>query len=349
LFTFKITYYDSDNDPPDCIWVFIDDEHFDMQKVDPSDNNYTDGVVYYYNTTVSRLTNHTHYFFANSTSPIQDNYTTEVYTGPIFYSKRPTLSNGCVIPSSGYPGLTEFSYRVTYTDLNNDTPSVVLVYIDNNPHIMTKLDPADFNYVDGVVYNFLITLERAVHNYYFWANSSFVLDGSVRLPFSGIYSGPSVNTIPTLTNPSVTPTSGVAGTEFIWLVTYTDADNNAPSFIYVYINGAQRTMTKQNPLDNDYTDGCVYRYTAILTVAGNYTYYFYASDGIDSVRLPSVGSYANPSVSAPESPPIIFDFQTMVVIIVVLVVIVAGVSIFIYAFMIVRKGKQELSIKLRFV
>ena len=243
--------------------------------------------------------------------------------------EAPILTGGEVDPISGYPSVTNFTYRVTYTDGNNDTPDIINVSIDGNMFAMVKEDPSDNDYTNGVIYNYTTTLPRAVHNYFFWCNSTDPIDSPYRLPSSGTYSGPSVNTIPTLSIGSVTPTIGIIGTEFIWRVTYTDGDNSAPTITYVYIDATQKTMTKQNPLDNDYTDGVIYRYAETIDVAGNYTYYFYFSDGLDTVRLPVAGSYENPEVTSPAVPPFEFDIWTLsIIIIIVLAGSVAAVLIY---------------------
>lgn len=98
--------------------------------------------------------------------------------------------------------------------------------------------------------------------------------------------------------PSVTPTEGDTTTNFVFQVTYIDLENDPPSFIYVYINNVNYTMTKQNSGDNNYTDGCIYLYSTNL-LAGNYHYQFSTSDGGAVVNT---SSYSGPTVSP--APPI---------------------------------------------
>ena len=91
------------------------------------------------------------------------------------------------------------------------------------------------------------------------------------------------NTPPTLSNPSITPSSGVADyTVFYFNITYSDPDGNPPAEIKVnisktgwYINA---TMTY---ISGDNTTGALYSYSTTLS-AGVYDYLFYASDGIAS-------------------------------------------------------------------
>ncbi len=107
------------------------------------------------------------------------------------------------------------------------------------------------------------------------------------------------NNPPVLSSGSVSPTSGTTDTTFTYEVTYTDADGDAPSYVRVYIDGVGYPMIK---VSGTYSGGAVYRYTTTLG-AGPHTYYFAASDGTDSARLPSSGSYSGPTVGTANTPP----------------------------------------------
>jgi hypothetical protein len=63
-YLFTATYRDSDNDPPVSIQVFIDQEGFDMEAVDPLDTNYTDGKDYFFKKVLSEG-NYNIYYSAN--------------------------------------------------------------------------------------------------------------------------------------------------------------------------------------------------------------------------------------------------------------------------------------------
>ncbi len=116
----------------------------------------------------------------------------------------------------------------------------------------------------------------------------------VTLPllFGGCSSGTSA---PTLTQPSLSPLAGNESTTFAFGVTYTDADNDAPSYVKVTINQTEHDMEKEVSGETEYSDGVVYVYSTTLPV-GNYTYSFSASDGDDSATLPVIGSYTGPTV-----------------------------------------------------
>ena len=120
-----------------------------------------------------------------------------------------------------------------------------------------------------------------------------------------------VNTPPTLAYSSeigygsdgVDPDSGTASTSFSFKVVYTDADNNPPNSPNVHIDGdatgvgmALDTLASDPTLrDGDYTNGEQYVYTTTLGV-GTHDYYFTASDGTDTARLPSSGTLSGPTV-----------------------------------------------------
>ncbi|UCG70299.1 MAG: hypothetical protein JSV09_04585 [Thermoplasmata archaeon] len=84
---------------------------------------------------------------------------------------------------------------------------------------------------------------------------------------------------PILTSGNVTPWTGDQDTQLNFTVTYTDIDNDTPSFMNVVINGTSFTMDQQNSTDTDFTDGCVYEYVTTLT-AGTYNFSFQCSDGL---------------------------------------------------------------------
>ncbi|MCG2826149.1 MAG: PKD domain-containing protein, partial [Thermoplasmatales archaeon] len=97
-----------------------------------------------------------------------------------------------------------------------------------------------------------------------------------------------VNTPPELSLGQVLPTSGYTGiginaTTFTYTVTYTDVENDAPD-ICVYIDNVSYNMSK-DASDEDYTDGCIYVFTTILSHK-NHTYYFEAMDWKDITTTP---------------------------------------------------------------
>lgn len=219
----------------------------------------------------------------------------------------PALSAGTVAPPQG-SNTTLFTYRVTYSDADDEPPEFMRVLVDGASYTMTKVDAADIVYSDGVLYEFRTTLGEGGHGYRFEASDG---KGLVRLPESGNYTGPQVlagpvNTPPSLASGKVGPVQGGTTTRFTFSVIYTDSDDTPPAYISTFIDGENRTMKKVVPDDIVFTDGAEYRYeTALNTTA--HSFYFEASDGQTGARFPSTGSIAGPNVSATpkNNPPVL--------------------------------------------
>jgi len=201
----------------------------------------------------------------------------------------PTLSSGGVSPASGSSG-TMFTYVVTYTDVDDNAPSYVYINVDGLQHSMSKVSGT---YTGGAIYSYTTSnLDVGLHEYYFETSDG---QATARLPTSGSYNGPDVtppNNPPSLSSGSVSPSSGNINTQITYAVTYTDADGDAPSYIKVYIDGASYQMSE---ISGAYTDGAIYRYTTTLGI-GSHTYYFEASDGQATARLPTSGNSSGPIV-----------------------------------------------------
>ncbi|NHI93937.1 MAG: hypothetical protein EAX96_15720 [Candidatus Lokiarchaeota archaeon] len=110
------------------------------------------------------------------------------------------------------------------------------------------------------------------------------------------------NIVPILSDGKVTPTTGTSSTTFKFSVKYTDANNETPSYIRVYIDGLSYDMVKQDEADSTYNDGCIYEYSTTLNTA-SHEYYFTASDGTDMARYPSTGTLSGPFLNQTEPPP----------------------------------------------
>ncbi|MHA1379552.1 MAG: Ig-like domain repeat protein [Candidatus Helarchaeota archaeon] len=209
-------------------------------------------------------------------------------------NKAPTLADGQVTPVSGNSAQL-FTFKVNYTDFDNNSPIYVNITI-NNTYIyeMQKENPNDNDYVDGVIFNFSTYLSAGSYEYYFNASDWYFKASS------SVYTGPTVTSInlnpPNLGNGRVYPTTGSNITTFKFKVNYSDPDNNEPSYVNVTIDSQVCTMAKQNPMDINYIDGATYEYSTTLTV-GNHYYYFNASDGVNSVGIPTSGNFSGPQVS----------------------------------------------------
>ena len=109
----------------------------------------------------------------------------------------PLLSNGAVTPQTA-DLCTEFTFKVTYTDEDNDMPFSITVKIDDDtPKAMTPMDAADIDYTDGKEYQYKTTLSLGEHQYIFAARD-WMADGTGD---TETHFGPTVTDIPDLCPP----------------------------------------------------------------------------------------------------------------------------------------------------
>ncbi|UCF08162.1 MAG: hypothetical protein JSW28_00245 [Thermoplasmata archaeon] len=86
------------------------------------------------------------------------------------------------------------------------------------------------------------------------------------------------NSPPTLTKGTVTPRKSYPNIDYTYSVIYTDADNDAPSYVRVNIDGVDYDMDPVDPTDTNYTDGRDYSVKKVMS-EGSYTVYYVANDG----------------------------------------------------------------------
>jgi len=219
----------------------------------------------------------------------------------------PVLSAGAVSPAEGN-NATLFSYRVTFSDADDEAPDFIKAVIDSTDYPMSKVNVGDIDYVGGVAYEIRTTLALGAHTYRFEASDG---KGSVRLPATGDYNGPNVvmqgtNTAPVLSDGKVSPGQGGTTTRFTFSVRFTDADNDAPSHVSLFIDGANRSMHKLIAEDIQYADGAEYRLETTLNMSAH-SYHFESSDGRLPARFPASGEFDGPNVSsvAQNNPPVL--------------------------------------------
>ncbi|MEX2681844.1 MAG: hypothetical protein Q6373_009590 [Candidatus Sigynarchaeota archaeon] len=186
----------------------------------------------------------------------------------------PRLVSGMVFPANGNQ-TTLYNYSVVYSDPDNSAPCYVNVSIDGVVFPMMKADPFDDNYTDGSLYYFTRYLQPGLHNYLFTTRDDTFLNSTA------VTSGPfvqHVNIAPILDGFSVSPLVGNSAHNFTFNVIYLDLNNDAPSYMRVLVNGLGFEMHKQDPGDNNYTDGCVYTLSRRFS-PGSYTWNITCSDG----------------------------------------------------------------------
>jgi len=185
-----------------------------------------------------------------------------------------------------------FNFYVTYKDLSNKSPQYVYVEVNGKNHTMLEKYDWDYDYTDGVLYEFNATADElgldrlGYYDYCFYAFNGTVLE---RLPtskdvyfdFELVNAPPELYPIENMCEPKV----GYFYTEFVFRVNYTDIDNDTPKYIYVqFINlDVKIKMERENPLDKNNIDGVIYiGKIRGLPVGGVYQYYYIVSDGFNS-------------------------------------------------------------------
>lgn len=200
-----VMYTDGQNRPPTTSNFVLGSTTYAMTT---SATSYSGGALYtvMFNAPTTSGTQSGSFSFANAGGSVALAAPAFVVTSST--ATAPTLASGSVLPASGAPG-SSFTWKVTYTDLNNDAPTVKQVSVDGTGHDMTS---GDITYCDGAEYSYSQTIEVGDHTYSFRFK-----DGSVEvlLPVSGATSGPTVAaataeptaTTPTTTTPTTMPTT----------------------------------------------------------------------------------------------------------------------------------------------
>lgn len=109
-----------------------------------------------------------------------------------------------------------------------------------------------------------------------------------------------------LISEQVSPENEVWGENFTFQVTYVDNENNLPVAGYpkLYIDGQSENMVENDPLDNNTSDGKVYKYVWETGEEhiGNHSFHFYVRDEVgENDRHPENGSFEGPFVSKREA------------------------------------------------
>ncbi len=318
--TWTAVYTDAENEAPQPIQVFIDGTAYPMQPSDPSDTNYKDGATFYYQMRLP-AGNHTYYLLCSDGVTIVRYPTTapDTYPEPIVVDNPPALADTAggtrewLTPSDGTHPITgssstQWTWTAVYTDAENEAPAPIQVWIDGTAYPMVKQDPTANNYRSGVTYLYQTQLAVGNHFYCLTCNDGVNPDVYYPSPAPNTYPEPTVtNSVPTLADvqggasqwlfpvnaDGSTPPTGPRSTAWKWRAVYTDADNDPPNPIQVWIDGTPHNMVPENPNDKNYRDGAIFSYQTPLPV-GTHSYYLLCNDGTNpNVRFPAKNATPN--------------------------------------------------------
>ncbi|MHA1893078.1 MAG: S8 family serine peptidase [Candidatus Helarchaeota archaeon] len=193
LLTFNVTYTDQDNNPPLYVNLTLNGTHYQMNKQNSLDKNFTDGCVY----EKSFYLQPGSYNYSMICADYKYTNSTVTHTGVTVTKTNlvlPALSSGQVNPSSGTIGTALFTFKVNYSDADNNMPIYVNLTVNSTTYSMHAQNTSDNNYMDGCWFEYEMYLDE-VGNYTYYFNCSDE-SGDVSL---GPFSGPEVN-IPGLMN-----------------------------------------------------------------------------------------------------------------------------------------------------
>ena len=198
-----------------------------------------------------------------------------------------------------------FTFRVKYTDDDNDSPVLIQLWIDEDDndafsqdekHTMA-IDGGDSDFTNGEDYTktLNVTAGDGTISYFFHANDGS--DQATGAPTS-VQTLVFTNNAPTLAwtgganyvSDGVDPQTAPGGSNFTFKIDYTDSDDDPPDPIQIWVDldnsgvydlGEKFSMNTDGG-DGDYTDG--EPYALVMTIPfigdGSVNYRFYASDGM---------------------------------------------------------------------
>ncbi|MCK4454917.1 MAG: carboxypeptidase regulatory-like domain-containing protein [Thermoplasmata archaeon] len=291
----------------DDVWVY------------EGDANTTDGKRYTFDTTLACGVDLSYYFSGMDEKGLDAAPTLEIFAptvacGPeLDWTGEPNFVSDGLDPQVG-DSLTNFEYRIQYSDRNNDAPAAgyprvhileLGADIIGSPFIMNPLSwvGAGGDYVAGRTYTYSTTLPvGSDYSYYFYAE-----DGGALTNQTATLSGPLV-TVPgdapvldwtgeaNFVSDGLDPEMGDTTVTFEYRIQYSDADNDAPGAGHPVVHvldggfdivGSPFTMSFDSWVGavDDYTAGAIYTHSTMLPVGADYSYYFYADDIVGRFNL----------------------------------------------------------------
>ncbi|HEX9907911.1 MAG TPA: putative Ig domain-containing protein [Thermoplasmata archaeon] len=258
--TFWATYSDYDNEAPTYVYAHIGSSDYSMTE-NGSDTVYYDGKFYGFSKADIPAGNITYYF------KVKDANSIDVTTSPVALSvnTKPTLTLDGVTPTGGNPGT--YTFFVTYTDADSNSPANVKATIGGADYIMTYNGSGG-----GYHYDKAMSGGTTVYSF----KTEDYRSGVVSTTPKNLV----VNNPPTLSGFGRAPGDPVyVTTELNFTMTFTDLDDDLPTDIKWRSGADNLTMSEVDPADTTTSDGKEYYLEMYLTTHGLHNYDFGASDG----------------------------------------------------------------------
>ena len=228
-----------------------------------------------------------HYFHIRSVDNA-GNWQSTVHLGPFFIDTTPPAAVIDLASSNPTRTSIDLSWTAPGDDANTGTASTYDIRYSTSPITDTNWgsatqcigEPAPS--AAGSAETFTVTGLSNLTTYYFTLKTADKVSNWSTL--SNVASGTTQNSPPVLSDGAVSPTRGYASTTFIYSITYTDAENDAPISVTVSIDdGTPVAMAVKAGEDSVYSNGESYEYTTTGTELslGSHSFQFAASDGID--------------------------------------------------------------------
>lgn len=151
-----------------------------VSEMTPINQSITDKTVTSFIDTTA-VSGKTYYYAVTATDTAGNEYKQVTSFGPATVDRAPTLDwfgdagyeSGGLSPLSG-SGTTVFTFKIKYTDLDGDVPTIHKVYIDINGdgnYSAFDMTTTGTDYVSGVIYSYTTTIQYSQtsqsHSYYF--------------------------------------------------------------------------------------------------------------------------------------------------------------------------------------
>nr|MDO8119106.1 hypothetical protein [Candidatus Sigynarchaeota archaeon] len=193
FFKIYVTYRDLDNNASAYVRLVFNGVTYTMIKNDTGDINYTDGCVF--NWTVSLLQPGSYLYHFECSDGLFTN-SSITYTLVVTQTNNwsPGLASAVVSPGNGTQGPATFTFRITYSDPDNNAPRYVNMTLAGVVYPMAKSNASDTNYIDGCVYVASVLLQPGNYSYNFtcadsafqWSTTTYRLRVAVTPPPPGL-------------------------------------------------------------------------------------------------------------------------------------------------------------------